>query len=276
MTTCNRYNIIGYGVCGKEERYLTETLDQFKALCDKVVIVCNNADQDTKDLILSHGFEIREDNRVWGKHQHQIKQDLVESLAVYNPDWLICLDMDETFLDLTRAEFDKMADQCDSMYVYIVNLWNDGWKRQWSFWNVRAWKWNGVTKFVNRPLHCGLAPEWAYHYGSEVPIILIHKGLKDKDKRDSKVLRYKEFDPSAKYRSRSYYDSLSDDTCDELDLNYIKNTIKKEVGEIKRKHFKVNAPKKFYIVEKDGKQTDIPDRLLEEHLKRGFSLIKEV
>lgn len=276
MSTSNRYNIIGYGVCGANERYIKATLDQFKALCDKVVIVCNNTDQATRDLILSYGFEIREDNRVWGENQHKIKEDLVKSLEVYKPDWLVCLDMDEVFHNMTRERFESMADQCDAMYVYIVNLWNDGWKRQWSFWNIRAWKWNGITKFVNRPLHCGLAPEWAYHYGSDVPVLLIHSGLKDKDKRDAKIERYKTFDPNAKYRSKGYYDGLADNTCDDLDLEYIERTISKEVGKIKRKKMDSIKPQVFYIVEKNGKETDIPERLLEDHIKRGFKIIKEL
>lgn len=272
----HKYNIIGYGVCGANERYLDATLDQFKALCDKVVIVCNNCDQDTKDKILSYGFEVREDNRVWGENQHRIKEDLVSSLAVYKPDWLVCLDMDETFHNMSRERFESIADQCDAMYVYIVNLWNDGWKRKWSFWNIRAWKWNGVTKFVNRPLHCGLAPEWAYHYGSDVPVLLVHKGLKDKDKRMTKVERYKKFDPNAVYRDRSYYDGLQDDTYDILDLDKIQTIIEKEVGKIKRKNVSAAKSRKMFIVEKNGNQTDIPENILADHLKRGFKIIKEL
>ena len=276
MSTSNRYNIIGYGVCGANERYLDATLDQFKALCDKVVIVCNNCDQATKDKILSYGFEIREDNRVWGENQHRIKEDLVSSLETYKPDWLVCLDMDEVFHNMSREKFESIADQCDAMYVYIVNLWNDGWKRKWSFWNIRAWKWNGITKFVNRPLHCGLAPEWAYHYGSDVPVLLVHKGLKDKDKRMAKVERYKKFDPNAIYRDRKYYDGLQEDNCETLDLQKIQTIIEKEVGKIKRKNMTSMKPRKMFIVEKNSKQTDIPENILADHLKRGFKVIKEL
>lgn len=274
MSTLNRYNIIGYGVCGKGERYIKATLDQFKELCDKVVIVCNNTDVKTKKLIASYGFEIREDNRVWGENQHRIKEDLVSSLSVYNPDWLVCLDMDEVFHDMTREKFESIADKCNSMYVYIVNLWNEGWKRKWSFWNVRAWKWNGVTNFVNRPLHCGLAPEWAYHYGSEVPVLLIHSGLKDKDKRQSKIKRYEQFDPNAVYRTREYYKGLSDDTCEVLDIDSVQKIIEKEVGAIKMKNITSIKPQVIHIMSKDGREIDVPDRLLAEHLKRGFKLIK--
>ena len=274
MSTSNRYNIVGYGICGKNERYIKATLDQFKELCDKVVIVCNNTDVKTKKLIVSYGFEIREDNRVWGENQHKIKEDLVSSLGVYNPDWLVCLDMDEVFYDMNREKFESLADKCNAMYVYIVNLWETGWKRKWSFWNIRAWKWNGITKFVNRPLHCGLAPEWAYHYGSDVPVLLIHSGLKDKDKRLAKVKRYETFDPEAKYRSKSYYDGLTDDTFDVLDIEDIQSRITKEVGSIKMKQLEDTKRQVYHIVSKDNREIDVPDRLLAEHLRRGFKLIK--
>lgn len=271
----NRYKIIGYGVCGKNEKYIKGTLDKFKELCDHVVIVCNNTDARTKHLIESYGFEIREDDREWGYQQNVIKEDLVKTLGAYNPDWLVCMDMDEV-LDIDRETFEKQADQCDSMYVYIVNMWNEGWKRQWSFWNIRAWKWNGITKFVNRPLHCGLAPEWAYHYGSYVPTILWHYGLKDKEVRERKVNRYLKYDPNAVYRDRSYYTGLMDNTCDELDVQFIKDSIAKEVGTIKRKNIQPVKKKVFYMVEKDGRQFDIPEAQLQETLKRGFKLIGKI
>jgi len=273
-STSSRYKIIGYGICGSNEKYLKNTLEEFKRLCDHTIIVCNNTDQESKDLITSYGFEIREDNREWGTSQHKIKENLVRSLSEYEPDWLICLDMDEVFdKSLTREKFEEYADQCDAMYVYIVNLWGKGWKRQWSFWNVRAWKWNGNTKFVNRPLHCGLAPEWHYHYGSCVPVILWHYGLKTKASRSRKIKRYKEFDPKAIYRDKSYYDALSDDTYEEIDVAFIQKSIENEVLPIKRKRVSQTAEKKYcYVVSPDGRTVDIPEAQLDEHLKRGFTL----
>jgi hypothetical protein len=276
MNTSNRYKTIGYGVCGASERYLENTLKEFKRLCDHTVILCNNTDQDSIKLIQSYEFEIKHDNREWGMYQHKIKEDLVKGLAEHNPDWLICLDMDEVFDEtLTRAKFEEYADQCDAMYVYIVNLWNDGWKRKWSFDNIRAWKWNGMTKFVNRPLHCGLAPEWAYHYGSKVPVILWHYGLKDEDKRLKKVERYEKYDPNSKFRSREYYEGLKDNTCDVLDANYIRSAIIKEVGTIKRKNMTAKKEIKYvYVKNPGGFIYDIPESQLAETLKRkGFEFV---
>lgn len=278
MSTSKLFNIVGYGVCGANERYLKSTLEEFKRLCDTVVILCNKTDQESKDLISSYGFIIVEDDREWGLNQHLIKQDLVSSLEKYNPDWLVCLDMDETFdSSFTREKLEEYAQQCDSMYVYIVNLWNEGWKRQWSFWNIRVWKWNGITKFVNRPLHCGLAPEWAYHYGSNVPVILWHSGLKDEDKRKSKVERYQKYDPKSLYRAKSYYDGLQENTCEPIDQAFIQREIEKESLPIKRKSMASLKQEVFYYVQSPtGKTIDIPEKNLAETLKRGFHLIGKV
>ena len=275
MSISNRYNIIGYGICGANEKYLKGTLDCFKKLCDRVVIVGNNIDVKSKDLITSYGFELREDNREWGNYQHKIKENLVSSLEEYKPDWLICLDMDEV-LEVERKDLEELMDKVDSMYVYVVNLWNDGWKRVWSFWNIRVWKWNGITKFVNRPLHCGLAPEWAYHYGSNVPLLLWHYGLKDKKDRDRKVKRYEKYDPNGVYRDKSYYEGLKDNTCDILDKEYIKQSVLKE-SKIIRKKILIDKQQLFYYVKSpNGKIIDIPEKHLEETLKRGFTLIGKV
>lgn len=263
--------ILGYGICGANEKRLAQTLDCFKKLCDHTIILGNNIDDKSKELIQLYGFDLVEDNREWGTNQHRIKEDFVNTLSIHNPEWLVCLDMDEV-LDIERPELEEYMSKVDSMYVYIVNLWEEGWKREWSFWNVRVWKWNGMTKFINRPLHCGLAPEWAYHYGSYVPIILYHYGLKDREDRQRKIKRYEQYDPNAKYRDRSYYDALKSDTYQELDKEFIKNALDKEISVVKRKKVFEPKVKKFYYVERNGKKIDIPDYLLDEHLKRGFKL----
>jgi len=72
--------VIGYGICGPGEagRYMKDTLDEFKRLCDAVIILCNNVDQAEIDLIKEYGFEFRRDRREWGAHQWQIKQDFIQ------------------------------------------------------------------------------------------------------------------------------------------------------------------------------------------------------
>lgn len=277
MTLSKKRNkTLGYGICGPNEKYLKKTLDCFKRLCDHTVILGNNIDNASVELIESYGFDIKHDNREWGLNQHKIKEDFVFSLKEYEPEWLIALDMDEV-LDVTREELELFMQQTDSMYVYIVNLWGKGWKRQWSFWNIRVWKWNGITNFVNRPLHCGLAPEWAYHYGSYVPIVLIHSGLKSKQDRDRKIKRYEQYDPKAVYRDSSYYQALKEDSYEPLDMGYIKASLQKEIKDVKRKTPRINKERKFFFVKMaDGRIVDIPESQLHDTLKRGAVLVKSI
>lgn len=274
--------IVGYGVCGKEaDRYLKETLDEFKRLCDDTVICLNNATQKEKDMIDSYGFYWYEDNREWGTSQHLIKQQLLDTyVSELKPDWCIALDMDEVFANLDRGRIEKICMQADAFYVYIVNLWDEGYNRDWSFWNVRLWKWGEDTKIKGVPLHCGLAPEWTYKYGNEGPIVLRHYGLKKKEDRQKKVERYEKYDPHAVYKDRSFYEALKQN----ISFPYSEEAVVKEVEAhakkytpAKKKTMFIPDPKRFVIVRRlsDGQEMDIPKKDLQETLQRGFVFVRD-
>ena len=273
------HRVIGYGVAGAGEsaRYMRATLEEFKRLCDHTVIVGNNLLQEDKDLIAEYGFELLEDSRTWGLEQHRIKQSLLEHVARYNPTYCVALDMDEVFdPTLTKEHLCELLDEYNSLYFYIVNLWNEGWNRKWSFWNIRAWKWSGDIRMANKPLHCGLAPEWCYYYGAYVPFFVKHFGLMKKEDRQKKIERYQKFDPKAQYKDKSYYDALSTDTNEKVDEDYIRVALKDEIGIQKSKKASYPQVKVYYYVEKDGKIIDIPERDLTQTLKRGFKLVGQV
>lgn len=274
------YNIIGYGVCGNGEssRYLRATLEEFKRLCDHTVIVGNKISSSDRAMIEYYGFELLEDDREWGTHQHKIKQDLMYWIAQYNPKYCVALDMDEVFdPTMTKEKLVELLDTYNALYFYIINLWNEGWNRKWSFWNIRAWKWNGDTKILNKPLHCGLAPEWTYYYAGYALFYVKHFGLMKKEDRQKKIERYEKFDPEAKYKSRSYYEALKSDENEPLDEDYVRRSLVDEIGNQKPKRIIEMKDKKFYYVKSpDGRTIDIPERDLEDTLKRGFILIGEI
>ena len=272
--------IIGYGICGKEaDRYLEATLKEFKRLCDDTIIVLNNATDKEKNLIESYGFKTKVDNRTWGLEQHHIKQDLMEDVKALKPDYCVCLDMDEVFDPaMDRARLLEAFEYGNALYFYIVNLWNEGWNRKWSFWNIRAWKWSDDTKFENKPLHCGLAPAWCYRLTNiHVPLFVKHYGLMKKEDRQKKIERYQQFDPQAKYKDVSYYNALSIDTCDPLNEQDIRDAIVKEIGiQAKKSKPNIKPAKMYYVKRKDGKIIDIPAQDLKETLSRGFTYVGEV
>lgn len=211
--------ITGIGVCGKGEasRYMEKTMQEFKRLCDDVLIVTNNATQDEIDLIERYGFDHYEDSREWGIEQPNIKTDLLTKAGEKNPDWIIALDMDEVFApEFTREEAERLMDTPEIAYYFmIVNLYNDeqhfahdvGIQR---FWNIRFYKYAPEygLQFQRKNLHCGLGPPIMYRYGWHAPYYVLHYGLMKEEDRAKKVLRYQEYDPNGKFKAGEYYNDL--------------------------------------------------------------------
>ena len=210
--------IIGQMVCGPGEadRYLKETLDDFARLCDDVVVSLCNATPKEEKLVRSYDFRSYYDNRIWGEKQPYIKTDLLRKIMQLDPDWIIVLDADETLPTIDRRIFEGLTEGRDSMYFYVVNLWNDPghYAKSTSFWNVRAYRPKATTdhQFLKKALHCGNAPPYFYSLPARktyVPHIMLHKGLMNKLDRERRVERYNQFDPQAIHKGREYYDMLA-------------------------------------------------------------------
>jgi hypothetical protein len=162
-----------------------------------------------------------------------------------------------------------------------VDLWNDPlhFKLESCFWNVRIWKWNGETKFKAKPVHCGLAPEWTYHYHRHAPFLLLHKGLMAKEDRERKIKRYEKYDPNAEHLGRVYYDMLKSDTARPFDEKAMADQIAEEVAtynQSKPRESMVNTPKpRFaYVKNPHGDVIDIPEKHVAMTLKRkGFEFV---
>lgn len=277
--------VIGYGICGPGEanRYMRETLDCFKRLCDEVIILCNNCDQAELNLIDEYGFKRVNDRREWGAHQWRIKQDFIErdiKQMANEGDVLVCLDMDEVLSDRCTKEW-LLNSELDAYHVFIVDLWNDPqhFKLESCFWNVRIWKWNGETKYKAKPVHCGLAPEWTYHYHRHAPFLLLHKGLMAKEDRLRKIKRYEKYDPHAEHLDQKYYDMLKSDTARPFDEDAIADQIAEEVAtynQSKPRKSTMKKPKQrfAYVKNPHGQTVDIPEKHVAQTLKRkGFEFI---
>lgn len=273
--------IAGFGVCGKgeEKRYLENTLKEFQRLCDETYIVCNNCFLQEKRLIEKYKFHIIEDNREWGKEQWRIKEDAVRKIKA---DWFVVLDMDEVFdKNFNREELEKLCKLGGTgFYFYLVNLMDEGYSPNWSFWNIRLFNGSYSRNWERKPLHCGLAPKIAYHWGNYAPFIVKHFGLKLRDDRIKKFYRYKKYDPRAKFKSRIYYDMLiSEVKASNFDEDKLHLEVENEVKDYKFKkpRFIMEKFKKFYFVKNPaGKVVDIEERYLDETIKReGFELLSK-
>lgn len=218
----NKFNIIGIGVCGSGEasRYMRKTMEEFKRLCDDVIICCNNVSEKEIKLIEEFGFHWYEDNREWGIHQPSLKTELLTRADKLKPTHIIALDMDERFApEFTREEAENLFKNQPneiSFNFFVINLYNDeqhfahstGIQR---FWNIRFYKWipeiSGY-QFIRKNLHCGLAQPLYYKYGWHAPFYLLHYGLMDKEDRIRKAERYQKYDPNKKFKGGTYYDEL--------------------------------------------------------------------
>lgn len=212
--------ILGLGVCGSGEvdRYLEETLKEFKRLCDDVVICLCNAGIKEEALLRKYQVRYYKDDREWGRWQPAIKTDLLKRAVQLEMDWHLVLDMDETVPTVDRQKLEELSEGREVCQFYIVNLWNDlqHYRKDLGFYNVRFYKNipEMETQFLRKRIHCGNAPPYFYCIPtkkSHIPHILLHKGLMKKEDREQKVDRYQQYDPKAECKGRAYYDSLSQD-----------------------------------------------------------------
>lgn len=274
--------IVGYGLTtkGEADRFMKQTLDEFQRLCDYVIICCNNAGEKEKKLIDSYGFKRVDDNREWGKLQWKIKQDFIrDHVAPLKPDWLVCLDMDETFdKNFTKEDIPPLEGK--AFYFYIVNLRDDGYAPDMCFWNVRLWKWNGDIEWEQKPQRCGIAPKWAYMFGNYAPFIVKHYGLQSPEDRQKKLERKEKYDPDARYIPQQYYSNVNKSHVIPFDEDAVHQEVQSEVAHYKQKDKTYYMPqaREFYYVKrlKDGVILDIPANHLEQTLKDGkFELVSQ-
>ncbi len=199
---------------GEAARWLEEALRQIH-WCDAIAVVLNNATDAERAVVHRYATFWREDNREWGKEQWRIKQDfLKEVVRELAPDWIWTLDADEIFDPrFDRAQAEAMTKGNDvAWYFWCLQLWNDpGQVRiDMSFPNIRFYK--VVPElglhFLAQPVHCGLAPMYAYRFGSQSGLYFKHYGLMKGEDRARKIARYDRYDPNAVCKGKSWYDSL--------------------------------------------------------------------
>ena len=260
--------LIGYGVIGPDEKYLEATLKEFKRLCDDAVFCLNNAGVNEKRLLKKYGYEYYQDQREWGKLQPAIKENLIRShVSKLKPDYCLPLDADEVYdPDLTKEKIIEALGKNDGGYVFVVNLVDHGYSPEMSFWDSRIWRWDERFLSMNKqPVHCGMIPEKYYFYGVYLPIFLKHYGLKDKVDRERKAARYDLYDPEAKWKGRSYYDSLRANLpVKEFSDDVMREIVRKEVLSygVQYKKIPMEPVKRFIYVrrKKDGYVFDMGEQ----------------
>ena len=276
---------------GEADRWLEPVLQQLH-WADEVCIVMNNADRKTEDLCYKYGTILHHDNREWGKEQFRIKQDFLNTIVPLltvpgrpNNLWIWCLDADEIFDQrFDRAMAEKMAAGDDiAWYFWCLQLWNtdDQVRLDLSFANIRFYKVAPELglHFLAQPLHCGLAPMYAYRHGSQSGLFFKHYGLMAAADRARKVARYDKYDPRAAFKGKVWYDGLRNERAASVP---IAEAIKKLPNFIYR-----NKPVKpthmakdreiFFFTNQHGRTVEaVGEKQRGEFIKRGMREVKDL
>lgn len=277
-------NIIAYIIVGTGEadRYLPKVLERTEPLVDKIVIACNARDEKTRKLVSKYEAYDFSDYE-WGKKQHIIKEKFFrKAIAPKKPDWIICLDADE-ILDyrITRETLEELASRGEIAYTfYCYHMWGKDKARVDGAWgefrNVRYFKFVDTDwSFQNTPLHCGLAPVYAYKWSADAEYCFYHYGYFNEQDRSEKVKRYQKYDPQMIYRSAGYYKSiLEEPTLIKPKVEKLKYNSRKP---LEKKYLKNKIMEKvYYIQNKHGKVLSVKESMLKEHLKiPGNELIND-
>lgn len=253
--------IVGICIVGENEKFFSHTKKCLDELCDEVVYW--------------------KDKREWGKFQPQIKEDALRCAIAKNPDWILTLDADEELIT-TRERLEAIANEGEvSRRFYFLQKWNseDRMNEKLNFFDVRFYKWIpelGVS-FHQYPVHCGMAPKWAYNYAWDAPLVVLHRGLMLKEDRERKVKRYEKYDPKQTFCSPFYYGMLKSDFAGDIyDINDVQRKVEQMVAmngtrkppEIK--NLKINMPKLYRVLRlADNEELVIEEKALEDTLNTG-------
>lgn len=276
-------------VCGEGEaaRYLRKPLDDFKRLCDDAVICLNHADQETERMVKHYGFKSFRDDREWGREQPRIKETLTAAIWQLNPDWIVALDADEQFdKNLTREGLEALTQKGPhAWHFYMTDLWNDAnhYRPDMCFWKVQFYqviKENGYA-FRHQPFDPGIVPEWAASSAAYAPYLIKHYGLMTEESRQRRLARYKMFDPEQTWLPVQYYQALASSGGEEpFDEDVLHRAIEQEVSTytLPKKILTIPPMDKFHFLRHKATHVvlDVPDRDLEETMKRGeFDYVRE-
>jgi len=274
---------------GEADRYLEKALSKLSTLADEIVTACNAKDQKTRDFLVNNTISYDFSDYEWGKEQWKIKELFFRKCVLpRNPSWVLTQDSDEVFGDaFTKEKALELQERGEIAYTfYCVQLWDredqmrvdGGWG---NFRNVRYFK---VIKEANfswqrTPLHCGLAPIYAYRWAADSEFLFKHYGYFKKEDRIKKVERYKKYDPKQIYQNPNWYQSiLSEPTLKEFNEKEFQKKLKyKPKGPLLSKIIKKKIMAKTYFVKnRHGRIYPVPEHLLQETLRRpGMELVKE-
>lgn len=221
-------------ICG--EHIYKKVLNRMRKLCDRLVIIDDNSDDDTydftldymsdtfDDISLSRNIVIKNNEQKWNTNELEVRQQLWNKTierAKHN-DWILCIDADELFvgehIPYILYLLQSLSHQIDAIGFKLHDMWNLNQYRFDNYWQAHLHMWplairyktDVEYKWNNKALHCGRFPLNGAKQMLPTQIPLLHYGWADETDRIKKYNNYMKIDPQGKNGVLGQYKSILD------------------------------------------------------------------
>jgi glycosyltransferase involved in cell wall biosynthesis len=204
--------IIGMMLVKNEaNKFLEKTLDQVSKVCDKIIIMDDNSDDETVEICSKYTDLIYcEDKLSFENNESSIREKLFRLTIKecdFNKDWILCLDADEVLTDDSIEIFSDQIreaekNNCNAIGFKLFDMWNDAQYRDDSLWTAHNRMWIMCMKYneqlsegewLNQKLHCGRFPQVSginCYFDRENSLEIKHMGWSTSQNRKRKYDRY--------------------------------------------------------------------------------------
>jgi glycosyltransferase involved in cell wall biosynthesis len=219
----------GLLVRNEADRWLTEFLESYSILCDKIVVL-NDASTDNTVEICSRYTDIIYDTteHTFIKNESVLRKTLWDKCCNNTKlgDWIAIFDADELIHKANAKYLNEFVDfgmlenaKLDLIALRLFDMWNDKQYRSDDLWNAHTRAFPFLARYIekdltfsNSPIHCGRFPTKVLNYtcGILENVYVKHMGWSTEKDRLNKFKRYMDVDPDGVYGSLEQYKSILD------------------------------------------------------------------
>jgi glycosyltransferase involved in cell wall biosynthesis len=178
-------------------KYLKKYLDQMSRLADKILILDDGSTDNSFSICKTYP-KVEIEHISHTAHEGLMSNYLYNWAGKYNPNWIICLDVDEVFVEKYEEDVKKLCEGFIEGYSFpLLYLWDkeNEYRVDGVYGNIKAirlYRYQvGKTPFVRR-CHSLPVPESVNVIESSIPIL--HYGYLDKEERWRKYNYYLKLD----------------------------------------------------------------------------------